>query len=389
MPASIKTYEFSEFTLNPAKRTLFRRSEEIKLRDKDFDVLHFLIENAPATCSHDEIINAVWGEISVANNSLEKAITNIRGVLGDDSKNPRFIKTVRARGYLFIGDVSETEENHSNPNTENAANSSKFQKKSLNLKTVFASSAIILLFAFFGLIWWKGSAVWAWYNSKILFADDFSDSEVNQNRWLAHGSSVMVSGGILRLMVDETDNGGKVVSANISFDPNKPIVIQSRQKVTFNQMEKEKIYFYGSFLITPNVYDAKDDISFGNQLDEYGRGVSYTNSDDTDVFRGIEAIATEGFFLVKPFGRPHEKRSYYNNKVGARMEAIWAKWFEQKIIYHPANGLMEYFIDGVKKSEYNVGTMPPMENPQMRLYISPTGWWTNHSIEIDYIEITQ
>ena len=398
MDASIKTYRFTEFTLNPAKRTLFRENAEIKLRDKDFEILLFLVENAPKTCSPDEIIEAVWNGTSVENNSIEKAIANLRNALGDNAKSPRFIRTVRAKGYLFVGDVQKalekaSKETISNVKTEGGEDSRLVQNKTLNLKTYFLYLGIILIIGLLGIIWWKGGEIWARYNSTVIFADDFSSSEIDPNHWVTSGSSVTIANGIMRVAVDETDNGGKLVSSNFSFEPTKPIIIQSRMKVTYNQMIKEKVYFYGSFLITANVYDAKEDFSHESPVDKYGRGVSFTNNDyinnGSNSGNGVEVIPAEGFFLVKPFGRPYEKRSYYDNKVGPRMLPVWAKWFEQKIIYNPVNGVMQYFIDGEKKSEYNVGTMPEMKNPQMRLYISPDGWWTNHSIEIDYIEITQ
>ena len=82
----VKVYKFGEFTLNPAKRILFREASEIKLRDKDFDILLFLLAHAPKTCSHDEIIDTVWSGTNVENNSIEKAIANIRSVLGDSAK---------------------------------------------------------------------------------------------------------------------------------------------------------------------------------------------------------------------------------------------------------------------------------------------------------------
>lgn len=393
-----KICKFAEFTLNPATRTLFRENVEIKLRDKDFDVLLFLIDSAPKTCSPDEIIETVWDGTSVENNSVEKSIAGIRKGLDDDAKNPRFIKTVRGKGYLFVGDarqkeeqspkefVAETEKLHTKiePKPQKL---NPLPGKTARFKIALLCFGIVL---FVGLMWWKGSEAWAQYNSKVIFADDFSSKVINVNHWTTNGSSITIVDGIMRIIVDETDNGGIVISSNFSFEPTKPIIIQSRLKVTYNQMTKEKVYFYGSFWITANVYDAKEDFSSLPPIDKYGRGVSYTNYDYIgDGGNGTETIATEGFFLVKPFGRTHEKRSYYDNKIGPRMQPVWEKWFEQKIIYNPINGEMQYFIDGEKKSEYNVGTMPQMENPQMRLYISPAGWWTNHSIEIDYIEITQ
>jgi DNA-binding winged helix-turn-helix (wHTH) protein len=81
------------------------------LRDKDFDVLLFLLENASKPCSFEEIIEGVWKETNVENSSVEKAVANIRKVLADDARNPRFIKTIRTKGYLFFGDIEKIKGN--------------------------------------------------------------------------------------------------------------------------------------------------------------------------------------------------------------------------------------------------------------------------------------
>ena len=99
------TYKFADYLLDRSKRTLFFNGVQVKLRDRDFDLLVFLIERAPEICSFDEIIESVWNGTNVENNSVEKAIAAIRNVLGDNAKDPQLIKTIRAKGYFFAADV--------------------------------------------------------------------------------------------------------------------------------------------------------------------------------------------------------------------------------------------------------------------------------------------
>lgn len=117
MTTSKKVHRFAGFTLNSAKRTLFHETKEIKIKDRDFEVLLFLIESAPRHCSPDEIIENVWGGTTVSNNSVEKIITNIRKLINDKAKEPLFIKTTHGKGYSFIGEVTTLESDQLNSST--------------------------------------------------------------------------------------------------------------------------------------------------------------------------------------------------------------------------------------------------------------------------------
>jgi Tol biopolymer transport system component/DNA-binding winged helix-turn-helix (wHTH) protein len=76
------------------------------LEPKSFRLLLFLLENSGRVLPKEEILNAVWGETFVSENSLARAITQIRKVLGDDPKIPRYIETVPTIGYRFIGEAT-------------------------------------------------------------------------------------------------------------------------------------------------------------------------------------------------------------------------------------------------------------------------------------------
>lgn len=98
-------YSFDEFTLDLTRGCLFRQSEELKLRPKSFEVLKFLIENNGRLISKDEIIENVWQEMAVTDDSLVQCLKDIRLALSDKSQT--FIKTVPRRGYIFEKEVRE------------------------------------------------------------------------------------------------------------------------------------------------------------------------------------------------------------------------------------------------------------------------------------------
>ncbi len=145
MASPMTIYKFAEFTLHPAKRILLREGEEISLIKRDFEVLLLLIENSPQFLSKDHIMNSVWGDTIVNENSIEKAITSLRKTLGDDPYKPRFIKTVSKQGYAFIHDVDKKDENVPIPNFEKPI----FQK-SFSRHTAYILSSSLL----YGLLFW-------------------------------------------------------------------------------------------------------------------------------------------------------------------------------------------------------------------------------------------
>lgn len=99
-------------------------------------------------------------------------------------------------------------------------------------------------------------------------------------------------------------------------------------------------------------------------------------------------IKVEGFFLVRDGAYPNTKTGYASGKVSERIKPVWGEWFEQKIVYNPSDGLMTYFIDGVKRGEFAANKLRAKDN-EIRFEIVPWGWWVNHTLEIDYIRVTQ
>src|SRR5271166_5848919 len=82
-------------------------SEIRPLEPKSFRLLLFLIDNPGRALPKEEIMAVVWPDAFVSDNSLARAITQIRKALDDDPKSPRYIETVPSVGYRFIADCKE------------------------------------------------------------------------------------------------------------------------------------------------------------------------------------------------------------------------------------------------------------------------------------------
>lgn len=100
-------YEFREFRLDTKEKTLMRGEEHLELTPKCFELLTFLVENSGRLLTKDEIMTEVWRDSFVEEGNLTFNIRQLRVILGDNTQQPLFIKTVRHHGYRFIAPINE------------------------------------------------------------------------------------------------------------------------------------------------------------------------------------------------------------------------------------------------------------------------------------------
>jgi Tol biopolymer transport system component/DNA-binding winged helix-turn-helix (wHTH) protein len=101
---SCRQYSFSAFTLDSGRRVLRRANEEIALRPKSLDVLIHLVEHHGQVVAKTALMETVWTDTAVTENSLAQCLVEIRRALDDDSQ--QMIRTVARRGYLFAAPVT-------------------------------------------------------------------------------------------------------------------------------------------------------------------------------------------------------------------------------------------------------------------------------------------
>ena len=98
---AVPRYRFSEFTLSTRTRRLIRNGEQLPLIPRYLDLLVFLIERRRDAVHRREIFDRVWSDVIVSDSALSQAIRTLRRTLGDDPREPRFIRTVSRHGYQF------------------------------------------------------------------------------------------------------------------------------------------------------------------------------------------------------------------------------------------------------------------------------------------------
>jgi adenylate cyclase len=98
-----KMFSFEGFTLDLTRRSLRAGVRDIELRPKNFDVLAYLVEHAGKPATRDEIIQAIWSDVTVTEESLTRCVSDIRLALGDGAQ--RIIKTLPRLGYVLAAPV--------------------------------------------------------------------------------------------------------------------------------------------------------------------------------------------------------------------------------------------------------------------------------------------
>jgi DNA-binding winged helix-turn-helix (wHTH) protein/Tol biopolymer transport system component len=100
-----RVYGFDDFTLDVAARKLLRGDTAAALPSRAFDALVYLIEHRDRLVAKNELIDAIWSDVVVTDDSLTHAISVVRRALADERAHPKYVATVPRRGYRFIGAV--------------------------------------------------------------------------------------------------------------------------------------------------------------------------------------------------------------------------------------------------------------------------------------------
>jgi DNA-binding winged helix-turn-helix (wHTH) protein len=95
--------EFGPFSIDSETRQLRRGQADLHLSPKAFDLLCLLLDHRPKVLEKPDLHAQMWPDTHVVDGSLNVLITEIRRALGDDARDPKFIRTVHGVGYAFCG----------------------------------------------------------------------------------------------------------------------------------------------------------------------------------------------------------------------------------------------------------------------------------------------
>ena len=94
--------------INSSTRESTLDGQSLSLTALEFDLLLCLTRSAGKVLTRDTLLDEIAGRnYDVFDRSIDVHISSLRRKLGDDSKHPRFIKTVRSVGYMLVPQTEE------------------------------------------------------------------------------------------------------------------------------------------------------------------------------------------------------------------------------------------------------------------------------------------
>ena len=93
--------QFGECTFDPVRREVRRAGEPVRLSPKAFELLRLLVESRPHALGKDVLFGSLWPDTFVSDASLAGLVAEIRREIGEDAREPRFVRTVHGFGYAF------------------------------------------------------------------------------------------------------------------------------------------------------------------------------------------------------------------------------------------------------------------------------------------------
>lgn len=101
--SNLQKIKVASFEIDKDNRTVLLDDYPIDLTKIEFEIFLFLVQNLNKITSREQILHATSLDENTKNRTIDMHISNIRYKIGDDSKNPKYIKSVWGIGYKFVG----------------------------------------------------------------------------------------------------------------------------------------------------------------------------------------------------------------------------------------------------------------------------------------------
>ncbi|KRB79616.1 PhoP family transcriptional regulator [Nocardioides sp. Root190] len=94
--------EVQDVRVDPSTRRAWRGDREVVLSRKEFDLVHALISRAGSVVTREELMREVWGvTFWTSSKTIDVHLGWVRRKLGDDTRQPHLITTIRGQGLRF------------------------------------------------------------------------------------------------------------------------------------------------------------------------------------------------------------------------------------------------------------------------------------------------
>ncbi|TMO56063.1 winged helix-turn-helix domain-containing protein [Pseudoalteromonas phenolica] len=128
----MSSIQFGCCEFNQATQILTLEGKVVELDPRQLALLEFFIANPERIVSRDELQQAIWKQVIVSDNAINKLVANLRKSLDDNPKSPLYIQTVPKQGYRFVAKIkeftSQVEKDHLETLEQHASFSKSAQK---------------------------------------------------------------------------------------------------------------------------------------------------------------------------------------------------------------------------------------------------------------------
>ena len=97
------TLQVSDFTVDEQNRSVSMEGYPLEFTPVEFDIFLYLLKHRGGNVSREQIVHAATLDPETKARTVDMHISNIRLKIGDNAKEPRYIKSVWGIGYRFIG----------------------------------------------------------------------------------------------------------------------------------------------------------------------------------------------------------------------------------------------------------------------------------------------
>src|ERR1017187_5761127 len=112
-------FRFDDVEVHEREFKLVKAGGALAVEPKAFRVLLILLRYPGKLIGKEDLLNAVWGDAAVTDNSLARSVALLRRLLGDEARDPRYIETVATVGYRFVCKVEVSEDGQQGMATQN------------------------------------------------------------------------------------------------------------------------------------------------------------------------------------------------------------------------------------------------------------------------------
>jgi DNA-binding response OmpR family regulator len=99
-----QTIQVGKLVLDPAAMTVILDGNPIEVTAYEFSILRALAQHPGKVLSREQLLDLAKGSADLSfDRSIDVHISRLRNKLGDDSRSPKLLKTVRGVGYLLAG----------------------------------------------------------------------------------------------------------------------------------------------------------------------------------------------------------------------------------------------------------------------------------------------